>query len=188
MNDIDDIFNQFPKLETENLILRQISFDDEKEIFDVYSDKEAMKYFGKHPYKSIAEATGMVYTVINAFQNKEGIRWGITFKPSDKLVGSAGIWRLDKKNFRGEIGFELSPKYWGKGIMFEALSAIIKFGFEKMNLHSIEGNVDPENTSSIKLLEKLGFNKEGHLKENFFHNGKFYDTALYSLVKNSKDI
>lgn len=179
----EQVFSEFPELETKNLKLRKILLSDQKDIFSIRSDPEAMKYFGKHPFKTAAEATGFIYSVINAFQNKEGIRWGITLKPSDKLIGSAGIWRIDRKHFRGEIGYELLPAFWNNGIMSEALTEIVKFGFEKMNLHSIEANTDPQNISSTKLLEKIGFKKEGELKESFFFNDKFYDNIIYSILK-----
>lgn len=182
MNDIDKVFKQFPVMETENLVLRKILLSDRAEIFAIYSDPEAMKYFGKYPHKTLIEADGMIYKVINAFQNGEGIRWGVALKNSNKLAGTAGIWRIDRKHFRGEIGYDLMPKYWRKGIMTEALRAIVDFGFSEMKLHTIEANADPNNIASTKLLEKLGFKKEGHLKESYFFDGKFTDNVIYSKI------
>lgn len=180
----DKVFDEFPELETERLILRRIKKKDVKEIFSIYSNEEVMKHFGCKPYKSIDEAKANFKRIKKAFINREGIRWGITIKEKDKLIGSAGIWRLLKEHMRGEIGYELSNVYWKKGIMTEALSEIIKFGFSKMNLHTIEANLDPANIASVKLLEKLKFQKEGHTKESFYFNGKFEDTGIYSLIKN----
>lgn len=179
----EKVFYEFPVLETKNLSLRKILFGDQKEVFLLRSNKEAMKYFGKHPYKTLAEATGFVYSEVNAFQNHEGIRWAICMKNSSTLIGSAGFWRIDRKHLRGEIGYELLPEYWKRGIMYEALTEIINFGFNKMNLHSMEANTDPMNTASMRLLEKLGFIKEGLLKESFYFDGKFLDTVVFSLVK-----
>ncbi|MEO8211328.1 MAG: GNAT family N-acetyltransferase, partial [bacterium] len=147
---------------------------------------KAMKYFGKHPYKSISEAEERIDICNKAYREKEGIRWAITLKGLDKLLGSAGIWRLIKDHFRGEIGYELHPDYWQKGIMYEALTEIIKFAFTKINLHTIEANIDPKNIASEKLLLKLGFEKEGYLKESFYFNNKFDDTAIYSLQRTKK--
>lgn len=98
------------------------------------------------------------------------------------MIGSGGIWRIQKDHLRGEIGYELSKEFWGNGIMTEALKEIVKFGFEKMNLHSIEANLDPENTGSVRLLEKLGFIREGYFAESYYFNGKFTDTGTYSLL------
>lgn len=183
----EKIFETFPLIETERLILREIRPEDRNEVFEVYSNAEAMKYFGKIPFTLIEEADERIATTQKAFADKEGIRWGISLKPENKLIGSAGIWRIDKTHFRGEVGYELLPHQWRKGIMHEALVPIINFGFEKINLHTIEACTDPENLSSRKLLEKLGFEQEGYLKENFYFGGEFLDTVLYSLIKTCDD-
>ncbi|MEO8666575.1 MAG: GNAT family N-acetyltransferase [Ignavibacteria bacterium] len=182
----EKVFDEFPVIETERLKLREITTDDRNEIFEIYSSEEAMKYFGKIPYKKIEEADERIMITQKAFKEKEGIRWGITLKPSGKLIGSAGIWRIDNIHFRGEVGYELSPQHWRKGIMYEALLPILSFGFEKINLHTIEANTDPENTSSRKLLHKLGFEQEGYFKENFYFDGKFLDTVSYSLISKNQ--
>ncbi len=179
----DDVFDTFPVLETERLILREITHNDVNEIFQIRSSSEVMKYFGHDIYKSVNEAYEMINAIIDGFKNKEGIRWGITLKDSDRLIGSGGPWRLLKQHFRCEIGYDLLPIYWQKGIMSEALREIIKFCFDKMNMHSIEANVDPENIASVRLLEKLGFAKEGHIKESYYFNGVFTDTGIYSLIR-----
>ncbi len=184
MNFNESAFDRFPVLMTDRLILREITPGDRDEIFRIRSDKEVMKYFGRSAYENIEEAEDMINIVINDFKNGNGIRWGIALKGSDRLIGSGGVWRLMKQHLRGEIGYDLSIEYWNKGIMTEALSEIIKFCFEKMNLHSIEANLDPENKASVRLLEKLGFEKEGHLKDSFYYNGDFMDTGIYSLVRN----
>lgn len=179
----DKVFDSFPVLETKRLILREIRPEDVKEVFEIRANKDVMKYFGKDPLKSVKEAEELVNQTLEGFKNKEGIRWGITIKGSDKIIGSGGLWRLLKPHLRGEIGYELSPEYWQKGIMSEAISEMIRFSFDPMNLHTIEANLDPANIASIRLLEKAGFKKEGHIKESYYHNGAFTDTAVYSLIK-----
>ncbi|HMS66211.1 MAG TPA: GNAT family N-acetyltransferase [Ignavibacteria bacterium] len=178
----ENVFDTFPVLETDRLVLRKITENDVGDFFNIYSDPEAMKYFGKIPYSTLAEAEMSVQIIKSAFNNKDGIRWGITLKPYDKLIGSGGFWRIIKNHFRAEIGYDLLPEYWKKGIMTEAINAMSDFAFNKMNLHSIEANVDPENTGSIRLLEKCGFIKEGHFKESYFFNNKFLDSVIYSKV------
>lgn len=115
-------------------------------------------------------------------KNNESIIWAITQKGDTKLIGTICFWNIIKEHYRAEIGYSLLYDFQGKGIMQEAMSAIIKYGFEKMNLHSIEANVNPANESSIKLLERNDFIKEAYFKENYFYDGKFLDTAIYSLL------
>jgi len=116
----------------------------------------------------------------HTFMDKK--KGGIIGPVRDELIGYVGFWKWVREHFRAEVGFALLPAYWGKGIMYEALDAIIKFGFEKMNLHRIEADVNPDNIPSIKLLEKLNFKQEAYYKENIFLNGKFCDSAIYSLL------
>ena len=93
---------------------------------------------------------------------------------------------MDSPNYRAEIGYRLHPAQHGKGIMNEALKAVLDYGFNVMNLHSVEANTNPGNKESISLLERNGFIREGYFKENYFYDGKFLDSAVYSLVKPMK--
>jgi ribosomal-protein-alanine N-acetyltransferase len=145
----------------------------------------------KNTYKKLSEAELMIELCIRAFKDKEGIRWGLVLKSTGELIGSAGIWRIIKKHLRGEIGYDLKITHWNKGIMTEALRAVTEFGFNKMNLHSLEAHIDPDNEASRKLLGKTGFSKEGYFRESYFQEGKFTDSEIYSMLnaghKQSKD-
>lgn len=182
----ESVFDSFPVLETKRLILREIRSDDVNEIFEIRANEDVMRYFGKDTLKNMKEAEDLINLTSEDFKNREGIRWGITFKNSEKIIGSGGIWRILKPHLRGEIGYELSPQYWKKGIMTEAITEMIRFSFDKMNLHTIEANIDPANFASAKLLEKSGFIKEGHIRESYYRNGAFTDTAVYSIINKNK--
>ena len=93
---------------------------------------------------------------------------------------------MQKEHYRAEIGYVLHPAQQGKGIMDEAIKAVLQYGFETMKLHSVEANVNPANTNSMKLLEKNGFVKEAYFKENYYYNGKFIDSVIYSLITPKK--
>jgi len=179
---LDEIFRDFPVLETQRLFLRRIESKDAEVFFRLYSDYDVMKYFGREMFTSIIQGEEKVLIENAAFENKEAVRWAITLKPKDEMIGSGGFWKINKEHYRAEIGYDLLPEYHRKGIMTEALRAMIDFGFLKMKLHSIEANTDPKNLPSNKMLEKLGFKLEGHFKENFFFHGKFLDTCTYSLL------
>lgn len=178
-------FLPFPNLETDRLLLRQIIKDDAKEILSLRSDDRVMQFIGRPKMSSIEEASAWIEKFDTALAEREGITWAITLKTDNKLVGTIGFWRLEKEHYRGEIGYLLNPDLQGKGFMHEAFGPVLNYGFEKMKLHSIEANVYPENTSSSKILEKNGFVLEGYFKENYFHDGTFTDTAVYSLVMNN---
>ena len=98
------------------------------------------------------------------------------------MIGNIALWRIDKAHHRAEIGYILCPEQWGKGIMDEAMKVVLFYAFNEMKLHSIEAQINPHNLQSEKLLQKNGFIKEAHFRENYFYNGRFLDTVVYSLV------
>lgn len=174
-------FNPFPELATERLILRRITADDTNEIFKLRSDERVMKYIDKERAASIKDAE-IFFNLINDSANANtGITWAIALKKSpDKMIGNIGFWRLIKEHYRAEIGYMLHPDFWNKGIMKEALAKAIDFGFNEMKLHSIEAQINTGNAASAHILESVGFMKEAHFKENYFFQGTFSDTIVYS--------
>ncbi|MFV5696262.1 GNAT family N-acetyltransferase [Flavobacterium sp. LB3P122] len=175
-------FNPFPNLETERLLLRRVDASDVNEIFDLRSNSETMKYIPRPLVKTIEDALEHIDMIDNKIETNEGINWAITLKNDPKLIGIIGHYRIKPEHFRAEIGYMLLPEFNGKGIMPEAVKEAVRYGFEVMQLHSIEAIIDPENFGSEKVLQKSGFVKEAHLKENEFYNGRFLDTVIYSIL------
>jgi ribosomal-protein-alanine N-acetyltransferase len=175
-------FTEFPVIETERLVLREIGREDANRLLILRSDPEVLRYIDREPMQTMAEAEEWVQKVQQSFTNAEGVSWVTCLKERNELIGVAGLWRIIKEHYRAEIGYTLMPEYWNLGLMTEALKAIIDFGFKKMNLHSIEANINPDNIASIKTAEKLGFVREAYFRENYFFNGQFLDSAIYSLL------
>lgn len=175
-------FSPFPILETERLILRRLTTDDAHAVFKLRSSPETMKYVPRPLAVTIDDALGHIATIDEKVNNNTGINWAITLKGNPEMIGIIGNFRIEFENYRAEIGYMLLPEFNGKGIASEAIAAAVKYGFEGMKLHSIEAIIDPENFASGRVLEKNGFVKEAHLKENELHNGKFLDTVIYSIL------
>ena len=173
-------FNPFPNLESDRLLLRRIDENDLKEIFVMRSDAENMKYIPRPLLKNHEEALEHFAMIDSGIEKNESINWAITIKGSSKLLGIIGFYRTKHEHYRSEIGYMLLPEIHGKGIASEAVGIVVEFGFKEMKLHSIEAIIDPENGASEKVLQKNGFVKEGHLKENEFYDGKFLDCFIYS--------
>lgn len=174
-------FSPFPEIQTKRLVLRRMNKEDAKEIFRLRSSDEVMKYIDRERTKSINEAEVFISRIDSALESNNGIMWGIALKEKpNTIIGNIGYWRLIKENYRAEIGYMLNPAFWKKGIMKEALVEVVTFGFNTMNLHSIEANINPGNTASAALLESTGFIKEAYFKEDYFFNGAFHDTIIYS--------
>jgi ribosomal-protein-alanine N-acetyltransferase len=153
--------------------------DDAEDILLLRSNDEAIKYIHKPKLKSVEEAIEL----IKIMNSPDRIQWGITLKNENKVIGAIGYHRIIKENFRAEIGYMLYPDYWNTGIMTEAITKVIEYGFNEMKLHSIEAIINPANTVSRKILQKFNFSKEAYYKENFFFEGKFLDSEVYSLLK-----
>ena len=175
-------FIPFPILITDRLLLRKLDKSDANEILFLRSDKAIMKYIPKAPATSIQDAVDFIESIINLENKHEGITWAITLKDNPRLCGTICLWNIQKNHYRAEVGYVLDPQLHGKGIMQEALQKVLQYGFEVMKLHSIEALIDPANLASARLLEKNNFIKEAHFKENFFYDGNFLDTVVYSLL------
>lgn len=146
-----------------------------------------MKYYGLAPFKTINEALNEILWYQSILNEQTGIRWGITLKGKDKVIGSCGFLNGVPEHYRTEIGYELSRDYWGHGIAGEALEAVIRYGFKYLKFQRIEALVEPPNIPSQKLIEKHGFIREGLLRNYEFTCGKFDDLYMYSLLKQDFD-
>ncbi|MFV8373065.1 GNAT family N-acetyltransferase [Flavobacterium sp. LB2P74] len=175
-------FSPFANLETERLLLRRVDSNDLKEIFALRSNPETMKYIPRPLLKTDEDALEHIVMIDTKIESNEGINWAITLKDNPKLIGIIGHYRIKPEHYRAEIGYMLVPEFHGKGIVSEALKEVVTYGFKIMKLHSIEAIIDPENHGSAKVLEKNGFVKEAHLKENEFFEGRFLDSVIYSIL------
>jgi [ribosomal protein S5]-alanine N-acetyltransferase len=175
--------SQFPTLETERFVLRQIKQDDSKEIFQYFSKDEVTKFYDLESFTNIEQAEELIHRWNQRFENNQGIRWGITLRSEGSVIGTCGFHGWAKNHCKIEIGYELTPEYWQQGFMTEVIPKIIEFGFNNLGLNRIEAFVEPENIGSRKVLEKVGFREEGILKEHFYWRNRFVDNVLYALLK-----
>jgi [ribosomal protein S5]-alanine N-acetyltransferase len=111
------------------------------------------------------------------------LKWGVALKPGDNLIGTVTLFNMNRSSGRAEIGYAQGRAYWGHGYIHEALQALLIYSFEELNLRRLEADVDPRNNPSIKTLERLGFQKEGYLRERWLVNGEIQDALFYGLLK-----
>ena len=153
-------FLPFQNLESERLLLRQITPEDLNEVYELRSNPETMKYIPRPLVTNLEEAMVHINMIQEKIENNEGINWGITVKGNNKLLGIIGHYRIKWEHFRSEIGYMLLPEAQGKGIATEAIQLMINYGFKEMNMHSLEAVIDPKNNGSARVLEKNNFVKE----------------------------
>lgn len=175
-------FDPFPELETERLRLRRMREEDTPDLFLIRSDRENMRFLARPLLASQEEARKLFETIEEGIAKNEHISWGICLKSDDRVIGTIGYYRMKPEHYRAEVGYVLHRDFQGRGVMSEALTAVLGHGFKQMKLHSIEAVTDPLNEASQTLLRKHGFVKEAHFRENFYFEGRFLDSVHYSLL------
>lgn len=174
----------FPVVKTERLVLREIVNEDIHSIFTSFSDLDMVRFYGQEPMQTVAEAERLVALFSQNYRENRGIRWGIERKESKGLIGTIGFHAYNSKHKRAEIGYEIHPQHWRHGYAAEAISGVLNYGFNEMNLQRIGAVVFIENEASNNLLKKLGFQREGMLRHYMQQNGMAHDVYMYALLRN----
>jgi len=180
-------WKEFPILDTPRLILRKAVPSDRTGLFALYADEEVMRYMPLDPFESVEEADDEMSWHARIFREQTGIRWMIEERATGAFVGTCGFLGIERQHSRMEIGYDLARQHWGKGLMPEAVRAVLDFGFGPLAANKIEARVDPDNAASIRLMDKLGFVREGLLRQHEFEKGRYVDLAAYALLKSDFD-
>lgn len=151
-----------------------------------YSVKpEFYRYFEYGPFKTVQDTKRYLKKLIELSNSKSGHYWFIKLKAEDKIIGTLGIINIDLRRYSGELGFGLSPDYWGCGYFHESLLMALRYLFVEINIHRISAKTQSNNMPSIKALKRAGFKKEGVMRDFYLSsNGKRYDAILLSIIRN----
>ena len=175
-----------PDIETKRLLLRRMTMKDAQDIFEYSRDPEVARHVLWSAQKHISEAKEYVRYMTKRYRDDLPSSWGIIDKESGKLVGTIGYMSLSDENASVEVGYSLARWLWGKGLMTEALRAVIDYTFDAMDINRIEAQHELLNPSSGRVMEKCGMTKEGVLRQRLYNKGKFVDVALYSILREDK--
>jgi [ribosomal protein S5]-alanine N-acetyltransferase len=177
-------FSPFPNLKSERLLFRQLVVSDIEEVKLLRGNPETMKFIPRPLITTDEQALAHIAIIDKNLTTNDAINWAIALQSKpDEMIGIIGHYRIKPEHFRAEIGYMFRQEFHGNGYATEAIREITKYGFEIMNLHSIEAVIDPENYASERVLQKNGFVKEAHILENEYYDGKFLDTVIYSILK-----
>lgn len=180
---IEAAFTYFPSLTTNGLHLRQLQPTDAEALFAIKSDQKVTEFYGQEPHQSLADTQTLMQRIQTLYEQRKAIFWGLTLKGEDIVIGSCMFSQFDADYQCAETGYELHRAYWRQGIITEAMSALLAYGFTELGLHRIEANVDAGNMPSRNLLLKLGFTHEGILRQRYFFRGHFDDQHCFGLLK-----
>ena len=170
-------------LRTKRLLLRPLRPSDDSALLGIFSDPKVMRYWSTPPWRSIDQARSLIERDTVAMRAGEHLRLGIERLGDAILIGTCTLFAFSEQCRRAEMGYVLASQAWGQAYMDETLRALMTYGFTELNLNRIEADVDPKNIASAKSLERLGFIKEGHLRERWIVGDEVSDTALYGLLR-----
>ena len=160
---------EFPNLTSLRLYLREHVASDQTAYYDLLSNKQAIRYYGRTPFKNIKEAADEIELLHKKFESIEVIKWALLKKDDNQYIGSVGIKNFSTLHRRGTLSCIITPKSWGAGYATEALSTIINYCFEELRLNRLQAFVDPQNVQAMSLFDKLGFHLEAAISMNFYH-------------------
>jgi RimJ/RimL family protein N-acetyltransferase len=170
------------RIETARLVLREYTEEDWPEVLAYQSDPRYLRF-----YHWTGREAAAVQEFVGAFiarqrdEPRNVFQLAITL-PSDggRLIGSCGVRVNDRARREGNIGYELNPEYWGRGYATEAARAMLRYGFEHLELHRIWAELNADNAGSARVLEKLGMCREAHFREHDYFKGRWWDTLIYA--------
>ncbi len=175
-------FSAFPTLTTDRLILREPLSSDAADVFVFRSDPVVQKY-NAEPMTEVSQAVDFIERMRSQYNEQKRILWAATMRDGHKVIGLVGFGDWDRHHRRAMLGYDFDRAYWGRGFGSESVRALIRFGFEQMQLNRIEAPTIVDNVESVHLLEKLGFQREGIRREySYEDDGAFHDSAMYGLL------
>ncbi len=170
------------QIATARLLLRPIAAADAPALFGMMSDPATMRYWSTPPWTAMSEADTFVNAAQDRSSNDLDVLFGIELRASGLLVGTCTLFDGVVPSRRAEVGYLLDRRHWGQGIMSEAATALLTFGFGALALNRVEADIDPRNLGSARLLERLGFVREGLLRERWIVSGEVSNSAVYGLL------
>lgn len=170
-------------LNTGRLYLRPLQLSDAEAMHGIYADPETMRYWSSEPVSQVEDSRKLVQQDLDAAAEGTMTFWAVTERGSDAALGKCALLHYSPANRRAEIGYVLNRGYWGRGLMTEAMRAVIQYAFDEVGLHRLEADTDPANAASLRLLEKLGFRQEGLFRERWRVYGEWQDSVMLGLLK-----
>jgi ribosomal-protein-alanine N-acetyltransferase len=176
--------NDFPILESDCIRLRGIREDDIDDLFILFSNPDVIRYLSRGAMTDRQEAVDYAKNILEGFIKRDLLNWIVADLASDRMIGTTSLYEINTQHARAGLGYVLMPEFWGQGLASEAATLAISFGFLELGLHRIEADTEPNNWRSNKVLERLGFQREGLLRERFNHPDGIQDSLIFGLLKN----
>lgn len=174
----------FPSFQTDRLELRPIRVSDYKDFFEVFKEREYLKYFGLKGLETENDAKLLLKDWVKRLDATVFLRWAIVHRESGKVIGSIGLHTFIVAYKKASVGYELNPKYQHKGYVQEALQMIMRYFYEDLGYHRLEAIIVTDNPASIHVVERAGFICEGLMRKWMYNSDyeTYYDAYLFALL------
>ena len=176
-------YTYLPLLETQRLRLRKLTMRDAEDIYRYSRDAEVARHVLWDAHRSIGDSRSYLRYMLRRYRNHEPASWGIEWKETGQIIGTIGFMWVQTDNSAAEVGYSLNRDFWNKGIMTEALRAVIAHGFRGMNLNRIEAQHETTNPASCAVMRKCGMVREGTLRQRLYNKGRYVDVELYAILR-----
>lgn len=178
-----DSYTYMPELVTPRLRLRRLTMRDAADIYHYSRDAEVARHVLWSAHQSLGDSRSYLRYMLRRYRNHEPASWGIEYLETGEVIGTIGFMWIQSDNSAAEVGYSLSRDYWNRGLMTEALKAVIAHGFGGMNLNRIEAQHETGNPASGAVMRKCGMVHEGTLRQRLFNKGKYVDVELYAILR-----
>lgn len=178
-----EIFSHLPTLMTRRLILRPARMSDAEDMYEYSRDPLVARHVLWDAHTSIHQTRGYLRFLIRQYRTGAPSTFVIVLKETGKVIGTIGFMWIQQENRSAEVGYSLSRAYWNRGIMTEALQAVLKFGFDSLSLNRIEAQHESDNPASGRVMEKAGMRHEGRLRQRVYNKGRYADVELYAILR-----
>ena len=170
-------------LQTPRLVIRMVAEEDLPALLAVNADDEATRYLPYASWSGMEDAQAWYGRAATRLEAHEAAQFVMVLRETGQVIGSCLLFKFDEASARAEVGYVLGREHWGGGYMLEAMKALVDFAFDEVGLRRLEAEIDPRNLASAKLLERLGFQLEGTLRERWDCKNEISDSGLYGLLR-----
>jgi [ribosomal protein S5]-alanine N-acetyltransferase len=172
-----------PRLTGRRVALRPLVLADAPALFALFSDPDVTRHWSRPPMTRLGQARTLVRDIRAGYRSGELVQWGVTLAEGDEVVGTCTLFHFSRACRRAEVGYALNRRYWGRGLMHDALATLVGYAFGPLDCNRLEADIDPANVRSARILERLGFVREGRLRERWIVAGVKSDSDVYGLLR-----
>ena len=177
------IFSNIPQLETDRLILRRLGQRDADDMYDYAHRDDVTRHLTWDPHPNVSYTREYLTYVSEHYRAGDFFDWAVVDRESERMIGTCGFTRFHYETDCAEIGYVIHPAYWGRGIASEAVEAVIRFGFQRLDLNRIEAKFMEGNLASRRVMEKNGMVYEGMMRQSMYIKGEYRNVGICAILR-----